>query len=453
MRFTLDDVSGGAGSIAVVDTSSPWDLMGTAGNGRAKPLASSKLTVGKHSVAARITLRNGGSKTLRSTFETVAEGGSRPTVTAVPTTQGPKTTTSTKPVQPIPTVAPGSSESTAGLKNVAYWQQQYDEAFKSSDVEATRLSLSGDSWDQYGLAYEVDAAVSMFSATGDTKYLDQALKYTNNVISTAKPSKNLKASHWKDGYLGWSSFQNLDPGEQPDEFPLYESYMWRYVTNMLVAMKQNPTVMADGKYKAQYDKVLSFTTKNIFDKWYARSVDDNIYRQNAHMASHWAMISMDLSLVDTDAARVAKAKTIYTNIDNGMPNYNGGSLHKLMRKQSDGSYVFYGEFDGTPRLEDVSHGNGVMAYVVHANSLGIDWTSADMKAFSATLDRRVWPSANKYAELVDGTGSDNGWLNDGWLDLGRYDAALQKRLEGHSVARGTQFFASLALNAKLLGVK
>ena len=105
---------------------------------------------------------------------------------------------------------------------------------------------------------------------------------------------------------------------------------------------------------------------------YNRGADDHVYRENAHMASHWAMISMDLSLTTTNAERKAKAKTVYTNINDGMPSYGGGSLHKLMRKQSDGSYVFFGDFDGkSNRLEDVSHGNAVIAYTAHANALGI----------------------------------------------------------------------------------
>lgn len=473
VSFTLDGKAV-PGRSASVDSVAPWDFISTAANGQATPLKSSSLDAGKHTVVANVALRNGSSKTLSSSFEIVAETSgtppepaspstsakpptSKPTSSTPTTAKPPTTPTSSSPTAPgtiPPTSVPASTGSVAGLKNVAFWRSQYDSAFSREDSDNTKLSTSGDSWDQYGLSYAIDGAVSMFVATGDTKYLDQALKYTNNVVGTAKVSSSLQASQWKDSYLGWSSFQNLDPGEQPNEYPLYESYMWRYVTNMLVAMKQNSAVMADAKYKSQYDKVLAFTEKNIFDKWYNRDAEDHVYRQNAHMASHWAMISLDLSLVSTDASRVAKAKTVYTNIDNGMPSYGGGSLHKLMRKQSDGAYVFYGDFDGkSNRLEDSSHGNGVMAYVVHANALGTSWTAADMKAFTVTFNKRIWPSATKYAELVDGSGSDNGWFSDGWVDLGRFDAALQKRLESHQVGRGPQFSGSMALNAKILGVK
>jgi hypothetical protein len=50
---------------------------------------------------------------------------------------------------------------------------------------------------------------------------------------------------------------------------------------------------------------------------------------------------------------------------------------------------------------------------------------------------------------VDGTGTDNGWYSDGFVKLGRYDAAVQRRLDEHQVVND-QFAANMALNAKLL---
>jgi hypothetical protein len=50
---------------------------------------------------------------------------------------------------------------------------------------------------------------------------------------------------------------------------------------------------------------------------------------------------------------------------------------------------------------------------------------------------------------VDGTGSDNGWFSDGYVKLGRYDPAVQRRLESHLVVN-EQFAANMALNVKVL---
>lgn len=72
-----------------------------------------------------------------------------------------------------------------------------------------------------------------------------------------------------------------------------------------------------------------------------------------------------------------------------------------------------------------------------------------MTAFSALLTKVVWPGGTTYASYAESTGSDNGWLSDGFVKLGRYDAAVQQRLEQHEVAN-LHFAASMAFNASLL---
>jgi hypothetical protein len=72
-----------------------------------------------------------------------------------------------------------------------------------------------------------------------------------------------------------------------------------------------------------------------------------------------------------------------------------------------------------------------------------------MVAFSVLLTKVVWPGGTKYAAYVDGTGSDNGWFSDGFVKLGRYDAAVQQRLETHQVAN-LHFAANMAFNASRL---
>jgi hypothetical protein len=79
-----------------------------------------------------------------------------------------------------------------------------------------------------------------------------------------------------------------------------------------------------------------------------------------------------------------------------------------------------------------------------------------MRAFVATMNVAVWPGAGRYGEYVDGSGTGNGWFNDGMMKLGRYDAALQRRLETHNVGQNSQYYANGALNVRRLseaGVK
>jgi hypothetical protein len=73
-----------------------------------------------------------------------------------------------------------------------------------------------------------------------------------------------------------------------------------------------------------------------------------------------------------------------------------------------------------------------------------------VRALTVALDSVIWPSDGQYAQFVDGSGTGDGWFNDGFMKLGRYDARLQLRLETHPVGENTQYFGNAALNVRLL---
>jgi hypothetical protein len=175
------------------------------------------------------------------------------------------------------------------------------------------------------------------------------------------------------------------------------------------------------------------------------------------MAAHWAFIAMNLSLMTTDAARLAREREVLEAINYGLPNYGGASLHGQFVEHPtiDGAYFWNWEWNDFSRPgSDVSHGNNVVAFIVEARDLGLaDWSQLDVEALVVTFNKAVWPAKNRYAAWVDGTGTEDvGWYTDGWMKLGRYDVATQQRLQA-------AFAADLlptshgngALNAKRLG--
>jgi hypothetical protein len=288
----------------------------------------------------------------------------------------------------------------------------------------------------------------MFRATDDLRYLDRALEFVENVAASAVPSSSLRSSQYRDRYRGWASTKS---GEGGDEVPLYESYFWRYGTALLVAMRNAPAIYRDRGYRARYDRLLKFAETDIFEKWYSRGPGDNIYRERTHMAAHWALIAQNLSQVTDDPARRARYLAVVDNIDLHVPGRNAGLRSQLRRNPVEPTAYFWSDVWGSARRpgQDVSHGNGVMAYVVEARDGNRQWTDADMTAFSALLTKVIWPGGRTYHSYVDGTGSDNGWFSDGFVKLGRYDPAAQIRLEGHQVVND-QFAANMALNARVL---
>ena len=281
----------------------------------------------------------------------------------------------------------------------------------------------------------------MFRATGEHRYLDRALEFVENVAGSAVASSSLPASSFRDGYRGWASSKS---GQGGDEVPLYESYFWRYGTALLLAVRDDPAVYADPGYRARYDRLLDFAENDIFAKWYSRGPDDTVYRERTHLVAHWSLIALNLSRLTGDATRRTRYLDVAATVDRRLRG-------QLRRHPAEPTAYFWSDVWGSAKRpgQDVSHGNGVMAYVVEARDRATAWTAADLAAFAAVLTKVIWPGGRTYRGYVDGTGSDNGWFADGFVKLGRSDPAVQHRLDGHEVVND-QFAANMALNARIL---
>ena len=352
-------------------------------------------------------------------------------------------------MRPLP-APPPAPRKVVTVRPVSYWAKVYLQSWDYQTQNVLPQSRSADSWDHYSLSYVIDANIAMFRATGERRYLDRALDWIENVIATSAVSSALHTSQYRDQYRGWvSSEGDLDrPGV---EVPLYESYFWRYGTALLPAIRETRAVYSDPAYRARYESLLRFAEVDVFEKWYSRGADENVYRSRTHMAAHWAQIALNLSLVTTDPARAARYRQVIDNIDLHMPNVDSSLRGQLRRNPAEPTAYFWSDVWGSFRRpgQDVSHGNGVMAYAVEACDRGGRWTHADMAAFCALLTKVIWPGGRTYHAYVDGTGADNGWYSDGFVKLGRYDPAVQRRLDGHEVVN-EQFAANMALNARLL---
>jgi hypothetical protein len=333
---------------------------------------------------------------------------------------------------------------------VSFWAGKFLESWDYDRENGLPASRSPDSWQHYGISYDVDANTAMYRATGELRYLDRALEYVDNVVAAARVTSSLPTSQYRDRYLGWVS---LRPDLEPTgiEVPLYESYFWRYATTLLRVMRQTPAVHTDPAYRDRYEKLRDFAEINVFEKWHNRGAENNIYRSHTHMAAHWATIALNLSHTTDDAIRRARYQKVVDNIDQHLPNYPSSLRGQLRPHPVEPSAYFWSDAWGSTDRpgQDVSHANGVLAYLVEGKDHGRYWNAQDMAAFGALLTLVVWPAGRTYAGYVDGTGSDNGWFSDGFVKLGRYDRQVQRRLEQHQVVNA-QFAANMALNARLL---
>lgn len=390
------------------------------------------------------------------TLALMATGSWPFTRTGLPTLPLPGGAEPWKPVtepSPAETVTPSPPTPFTGtLRSADTWASMFARQWEGERAQTEALSTSADSWAQYDLSYSVDALTAAYLATGRTEYVDQGLGLLENVVATAKPSADLPAGGYRDGYRGWGSDQ-----EGGRQVPLYESYLWRYGVGLLRVIRQDPLLWQDPTRQARYGAVLAFAERDIFEKWRTRSAEQNIYRSRTHMASHWALIALELSQITTDGERRRVYLDTVRAIDTDLPN-GSSSLRGQMRlnPRYPTAYVWSDEWGKAGgRAQDVSHGNAVIAYVVAAHAAKSEWTDLDMRRFVQTFSVAIWPATPREgqpegAESVDGRGAGNGWFSDGFVKLGRFDPELQQRLESHDVGRSVQFAANNALNVAML---
>lgn len=323
------------------------------------------------------------------------------------------------------------------IQNESYWINLFDKNWKKEYKKASPLSKSGDSWKYYNLAYYIDANNTMFEITNDEKYLKRSLEYVNNMIESARVSRLLSKSQYKDNFMAWSNYSAPGYFNDQKEYPLFESYCWRYITAILVIMKEKKLT---NKYSEDYIRILNFSKRNIYYKWMSRG-ENNLYRSNAHMSSHWVRIAADLYLLTNEREYIKVIEKFMRNFNENIENSKtkqGVKYWKSVWSKNTHTY------------QDVSHGNAVVSTLVYLDEKNILDLKDLLNDLTYTFKTTIWKNTNTYSKYVDGSDVGTGWFSDGYVTLGRFDKELQKRFEKHKVGRSTQFYAQCAKNALLL---
>ncbi len=378
-------------------------------------------------------------------------GGGSPS----PSGRGSSATTPTTPTTTTPTTTtPSTPATTPPLRSATAWANAFDAQWRRTKTQAQAWAAAGDSSQHYPLAYSVDALTSAYLATGRTAYVTDGLALLTTVADTSRPSAQLPDSRFRDGYRGWSSRLEQDGG---DEVALYESYLWRYGTTLLRVVRQDPVLWSRPELRRSYERLLAVAVRDVFDKWWSRGANSYIYRERVHLSAHWALVALNLSLLqdtsDSSGQRWARYAAVVRQFVQGSPaDRQPGLRVQLVPSPVDPGAWFWSDVWGSYELpgQDVSHGNAVVTFAVEAHDLGAGLTDDDLRRFGRTLGSVVWPRTGRGTAHVDGSGTGTGWFSDGFVKLGRYDAALQARLETHQPANG-QFHAAMALNAAVLG--
>ncbi|MBM1106774.1 hypothetical protein JQC67_11540 [Aurantibacter crassamenti] len=325
---------------------------------------------------------------------------------------------------------------------VKYWKRLFDIKWADSDYDnaSSRSKSANKEQEYYFLAYFIDGLSTMWQATGDNVYLDQALGLINNTIKDAKSVGN--------GYKGW-------PAKNGTEYTLWDSYYWRTVATLVRIMHQSPNLRSTG-YQEEFENLLAFSENNIWDRYFSYGLG-SIYRSRTHMASHWARIGMELYIVTGEK----KYKEVFDNISFGeMPGRESNLQNQFYpNPKNPKAYAWdshWGSIDGS-EIQDTSHAGTLISLWVLAYDQNMYWTKSDINGLIPILDI-VWSKTNsKNIKLnIDGSGGygAKGRLHE-WFYLGRFDQKLQDRIKKEYIGShlnyfGTQVLGIAALNAKIL---
>lgn len=265
----------------------------------------------------------------------------------------------------------------------------------------------------------------------------------DNVLKSAKESKAIpdNKSKFRDDYKGWTSLSQTVMQNQ--EVMLYEGYAFFYIAQFLYLTKQNGWSTATPENKRTWDRILEFVETNIWLKWLDRSArieGDPYYYflgRRTHMGSHWAGIGLYLNKLSKNAKVIRTSELLVKKYD---------ILLKRNMRDKDLGYVWNSTYDNISGIQvfkgkdniiqDISHGNHVVSYIVAAYEIKSPaWNVDDLRKISYALRTFAYDAQNKkFRNNIDGTadklhsGNEN-FMGDGWSKLAKYDYKLKLILE------------------------
>ncbi len=347
------------------------------------------------------------------------------------------TETATVTVEVVPPSDNGEQD-VSGLKTVAEFKADFD-AYWSAEEKGwyTAISTSGNEGDIYYLD-GIQALVTMFQATGDTDYMDDAIRLIKNIMATAKPSSSLPQYRgYNDSYLSWhsnSSTSVTGQGLSGDggQAPLYETRGFQHVAKLLWVLYESPNLRAS-RYQSDYQAILDFVETHIWEKWFSR--DDWVpYRLSIDGTAGWARIGFFLHKITGDSKYRLVFDRFNTNMNYGT---SAKSMREILKSNSANSSGYQwtllwsgNSYEGSS-VTDLDHSNRAVLLMVDAHEFGDYWTDSDMNKLVNTWNV-FWPSGDgsSMKKFLDGTGGNDGALVEpGWIKLGRFNKALQTRLE------------------------
>ncbi len=328
-------------------------------------------------------------------------------------------------------------------------------------------SKSGNSYNFMKLRGAIGALNVVIKDKKEPFFINLQQDLIDNIINSSEKSSSIKNNlSYNDNYQGWVSLKRN--GTFNNEVILYESYSFLYITEFLYYLKDSMWILKSKKNEKWYLETLSFIEKNIWSKWRERGLktygkDLSIFlRGRTHMGSHWAGIAFYLSKLSTNPTIKKQCKNLVNEYDillkrNLRPN-----------PQKPTAYIWNSTYDnvkGTQAIktepsiiQDVSHANHVITYLVIAHELGSsNWDRTEVNKLCNTFKYIIYDNRNKsFSDNVDGSQDSKrpnwgNFLGDGWVKLVKYDSKILKIINDAIINNSTfkKYNSGIQLKANL----
>ena len=369
-----------------------------------------------------------------------------------------------------------------GLFQESYLNKKFNGRRTVRENQESIIRGGGSSYRLMEFSRGLGALLAMYEATNEKQYLDEAFDLAERVIAVAQKGKEIKNNpkNFKDDFYGWANknpnFEKRKSGGQHlQEIPLFESYLFRYLAKMSYLVKTDAGLKADSEFIKRADKLSDFVKTNGWDKWYQRGEKQRpgcfpyLFRQRTHMTSHWAIVALYLRELSNSEAEKANYSKFLSLFDQQLKdNFRVGKNDAYVWNMTwDSAWPFGTACNKAPKssiIQDVSHGNNVVTYVVEAHDLSKSvWSDVDIQRLANTVKYVLYNAEkNGFNKDLKGVFAANSsscvGLSDGFVKLARYDAQLVDLFE--KVSNGNlsnakfsldepQFIAELTLAKKM----
>jgi hypothetical protein len=281
-------------------------------------------------------------------------------------------------------------------------------------------------------SYLFQGYLRMYSATGDTLWLDRFCVHADTMLAVARdvPDSGAYWPGYRDGFLGWGT-DRYDPKHQ------YQEYMVHDGMASLPLARFSRMVLADSllrqRYGVQARRYVNFIEANVVAKWYANWHVDRGSGEVLSSFGGWQSLPLNQSLVFGELLLVLdhvgassfglRNSNFFSEVPDSMARvfksrllYNVDRDAYIWRYQEPKSY-----------WEDISHANLDLSFALEAQADGVIFSDTDLARFAGTLEEVMWnqsPTDPQFARYVNGTGAPDSLFNlEAWLRLGDFRAA------------------------------